>query len=446
MLPRLRPARFYDLVIEVAIVRPGPIQGDMVHPYLRRREREEPVTYPSPELEQVLGKTLGVPLFQEQAMQVAMVCAGFTAEEADALRRSMATFNVTGGVSHFRDKLISGMKARGYPEDFAARTVAQIEGFGSYGFPESHAASFALIAYASAWMKCHHPAVFACALLNSLPMGFYAPAQIVRDAREHGVRVLAACVNASRWDSTLEEGDLRLGLRMVKGLANAHAADIITRRGEAPYTDMADLHRRSGVPVAALERLAEADAFQSIGLDRRAALWAIRGLSDSPLPLFDDAASGEPAVRLPAMALPQEVVEDYRAVGLSLRAHPVSFMRTGLDVQGMIRCGDLRSTRDGRSVTVAGIILIRQRPRLGQRCAVHHDRRRDRYRQSDRLAQPVRAPAPADPVRRHGRVHRQGAARRRGYSCRCRALRRFVASATSAGQNSWAAGAGHERW
>ena len=362
MLPRLKPAKFYDLVIEVAIVRPGPIQGDMVHPYLRRRERKEPVTYPSPELEQVLGKTLGVPLFQEQAMQVAMVCAGFTAEEADALRRSMATFKVTGGVSHFRDKLISGMKTRGYPEDFAARTVAQIEGFGSYGFPESHAASFALIAYASAWMKCHHPAVFACALLNSQPMGFYAPAQIVRDAREHGVRVLAACVNASRWDSTLEEGDLRLGLRMVKGLANAHAADIITRRGEAPYTDMADLHRRSGVPIAALERLAEADAFQSIGLDRRAALWAIRGLSDSPLPLFDDAASGEPAVRLPAMALPQEVVEDYRSVGLSLRAHPVSFMRTGLDVQGMIRCGDLRSTRDGRSVTVAGIILIRQRP------------------------------------------------------------------------------------
>ena len=362
MLPRLKPDKFYDLVIEVAIVRPGPIQGDMVHPYLRRRERKEPVTYPSPELEQVLGKTLGVPLFQEQAMQIAMVCAGFTAEEADALRRSMATFKVTGGVSHFRDKLISGMKTRGYPEDFAARTVAQIEGFGSYGFPESHAASFALIAYASAWMKCHHPAVFACALLNSQPMGFYAPAQIVRDAREHGVRVLAACVNASRWDSTLEEGDLRLGLRMVKGLANAHAADIITHRGEVPYTDMADLHRRSGVPIAALERLAEADAFQSIGLDRRAALWAIRGLSDSPLPLFDDAASGEPAVRLPAMALPQEVVEDYRSVGLSLRAHPVSFMRTGLDVQGMIRCGDLRSTRDGRSVTVAGIILIRQRP------------------------------------------------------------------------------------
>ena len=362
MLPRLKPDKFYDLVIEVAIVRPGPIQGDMVHPYLRRRERKEPVTYPSPELEQVLGKTLGVPLFQEQAMQIAMVCAGFTAEEADALRRSMATFKVTGGVSHFRDKLISGMKTRGYPEDFAARTVAQIEGFGSYGFPESHAASFALIAYASAWMKCHHPAVFACALLNSQPMGFYAPAQIVRDAREHGVRVLAACVNASRWDSTLEEGDLRLGLRMVKGLANARAADIITHRGEVPYTDMADLHRRSGVPIAALERLAEADAFQSIGLDRRAALWAIRGLSDSPLPLFDDAASGEPAVRLPAMALPQEVVEDYRSVGLSLRAHPVSFMRTGLDVQGMIRCGDLRSTRDGRSVTVAGIILIRQRP------------------------------------------------------------------------------------
>ncbi len=239
MLPRLKPTRFYDLVIEVAIVRPGPIQGDMVHPYLRRREGKEDSTIPYPELRPVLEKTLGVPLFQEQAMQIAMVCAGFTPDEADALRRSMATFKFTGGISHFRDKLIAGMTARGYSAEFAARTISQIEGFGSYGFPESHAASFALIAYASAWMKCHHPAVFACALLNSQPMGFYAPAQIVRDAREHGVRVLPACVNASRWDSTLEGGALRLGLRMVKGLANAHAAAIVVHRGETPYAEYA---------------------------------------------------------------------------------------------------------------------------------------------------------------------------------------------------------------
>ncbi len=362
MLPRLKPARFYDLVIEVAIVRPGPIQGDMVHPYLRRREGKEDSTIPYPELRPVLEKTLGVPLFQEQAMQIAMVCAGFTPDEADALRRSMATFKFTGGVSHFRDKLIAGMTARGYSAEFATRTIAQIEGFGSYGFPESHAASFALIAYASAWMKCHHPAVFACALLNSQPMGFYAPAQIVRDAREHGVRVLPACVNASRWDSTLEEGALRLGLRMVKGLANAHAAAIIVHRGETPYAGMPDLHRRARVAVSALERLAEADAFRSMGLDRRGALWAIRGLSDAPLPLFDDTAAGEPAVELTPMPLPREVVEDYRSVGLSLRAHPVSFMRAGLAAERMVTCADLRQMRDGRTLTVAGIVLIRQRP------------------------------------------------------------------------------------
>ncbi len=280
MLPRMKPQRFYDLVIEVAIVRPGPIQGDMVHPYLRRREGKEKVEYPKSELEQVLGKTLGVPLFQEQAMQVAIACAGFTAEEADALRRSMATFKFTGGVSHFKDKLIAGMVERGYSQEFAAKTFSQIEGFGSYGFPESHAASFALIAYASSWMKCHHPAVFACALLNSQPMGFYAPAQIVRDAREHGIEVLPVCVNSSRWDCTLERGSLRLGLRMVKGLANAHGAALVAARGDLPYADVADLHRRSGMPVAALERLAEADAFRGMALDRRAALWAIRGLSE----------------------------------------------------------------------------------------------------------------------------------------------------------------------
>ena len=291
MLPRLRPARFYDLVIEVAIIRPGPIQGDMVHPYLRRREGKEPVTYPTPKLKRVLGKTLGVPLFQEQAMQVAVVCAGFTPGEADALRRSMATFKMTGGVTHFREKLIAGMVDNGYQKDFAERMFDQLEGFGSYGFPESHAASFALIAYASSWMKCHHPDVFCCALLNAQPMGFYAPAQIVRDAREHGVPVRPVSVNHSRWDCTLEpEGDhflaVRLGLRMVKGLANAQAAEIVGARGDRPYRDVEDLWRRVRVPQAALERLAEADAFQDLRLNRRAALWAIRGLRNEVLPLF----------------------------------------------------------------------------------------------------------------------------------------------------------------
>ncbi|MGH6935890.1 MAG: error-prone DNA polymerase, partial [Methylocella sp.] len=240
MLPRIQPRTFYDLVIEVAIVRPGPIQGDMVHPYLRRREGKEEVVYPKPELKKVLGKTLGVPLFQEQAMRVAIECAGFTPSEADQLRRAMATFKHTGGVSKFRDKLVSGMVANGYERDYAERTFAQLEGFGSYGFPESHAASFALIAYASSWMKCHHPDVFCAALLNAQPMGFYAPAQIVRDARDHGVEVRPVCVKASRWDCTLEPTDLgdrfavRLGLRMVRGLANADAATLVAARADQP--------------------------------------------------------------------------------------------------------------------------------------------------------------------------------------------------------------------
>ena len=248
MLPRLKPVTFYDLVVEVAIVRPGPIQGDMVHPYLRRREGTELPDYPKPELERVLGKTLGVPLFQEQAMQVAIHCAGFTAGEADQLRRSMATFKLTGGVSHFRDKLIDGMVAQGYVRAFAERTFKQLEGFGSYGFPESHAASFALVAYASSWMKCHHPDVFCCALLNAQPMGFYAPAQIVRDAREHHVLVRPVCVNSSRWDCTLERrGDggpgkaVRLGLRMVKGLANEAGAQLVTHRWETPHASVEEI-------------------------------------------------------------------------------------------------------------------------------------------------------------------------------------------------------------
>jgi error-prone DNA polymerase len=362
MLPRLKPARFYDLVIEVAIVRPGPIQGDMVHPYLRRREGKEQVEYPTPELERVLSKTLGVPLFQEQAMQVAMVCAGFTPDEADALRRSMATFRFTGGVSHFKQKLIAGMMANGYSEDFAAKTFSQIEGFGSYGFPESHAASFALIAYASSWMKCHYPAVFACALLNSQPMGFYAPAQIVRDARDHGIEVRPVCVNTSRWDCTLEGSALRIGLRMVKGLANKHGADVVAARGEFPYAGPEDLQRRAALPVSALQRLAEADAFRDLGLDRRTALWAIRGLTDAPASFVDQADLPEPPVALTPAPEPREVVDDYRSTGLSLRRHPVAFMREDLSQAGMITCRDLQALPDGKHVTVPGIVLVRQRP------------------------------------------------------------------------------------
>ncbi len=413
MLPRLKPTTFYDLVIQVAIVRPGPIQGDMVHPYLRRRDGLEEVEIPTPELRAVLGKTLGVPLFQEQAMQVAIVCAGFTPGEADALRRSMATFKFTGGVHAFREKMIGGMLKNGYTQDFAERTFSQIEGFGSYGFPESHAASFALIAYASAWVKCHHPDVFCCALLNAQPMGFYAPAQIVRDAREHGVEIRPVCLNASGWDCTLEPTPagrcaVRLGLRMAKGLARAHGDLLVARRG-AGYRSIEDAWRRTGVPVAALRHVAEADGFRSaLGLARRDALWTITGLSDTRLPLFDrqedsippplagggqgeGASEGspdpattritpaphpppargggaslplfrEPAVPLAPMTAGRQVVEDYRSTGLTLRRHPVAFLRPELDRQRMVRCSDLTRIRDGRRLAVAGIVLVRQRP------------------------------------------------------------------------------------
>ncbi|HEX3576321.1 MAG TPA: OB-fold nucleic acid binding domain-containing protein, partial [Rhodopila sp.] len=384
MLPRLKPRTFYDIVIQVAIVRPGPIQGDMVHPYLRRRDGLETVEYPTPELRRVLEKTLGVPLFQEQAMQVAIVCAGFTPSEADALRRSMATFKFTGGVSIFKEKLIAGMVERNYTPEFAEKTFSQIEGFGSYGFPESHAASFALIAYASSWMKCHHPDVFCCALLNAQPMGFYAPAQIVRDARLHGIEVRPVSVNESAWDCTLEELPpmlarpamtetiaagpkqyaVRLGLRMAKGLAQTHANEMINRRGSG-FRSIEDLWRRVPIPVAALERLAEADAFRTLGLDRRQALWAIRGLSDARLPLFDSVPTEpdpEPEVKLTPMTAGRQVVEDYRSTGLSLRRHPVSFLRPDLAARRIVRCADLATIRDGKRVEVAGIILVRQRP------------------------------------------------------------------------------------
>jgi error-prone DNA polymerase len=380
MLPRIKPRTFYDLVIEVAIVRPGPIQGDMVHPYLRRREGKEQVVYPKPELEKVLGKTLGVPLFQEQAMRVAIECAGFTASEADQLRRSMATFKFTGGVSHFRDKLVNGMVKNGYDQSFAENTFKQLEGFGSYGFPESHAASFALIAYASSWLKCHHPDVFCAALLNAQPMGFYAPAQIVRDAAEHGVEIRPVCVNASRWDCTLEPTArddrfaVRLGLRMVKGLANAHAAKLVATRGERPFASVDDAWRRAGVPAAALAQIAEADGFHpSLKQSRREAFWALKGLRDEPLALFAAAAAREadeaviteqvePEMALRPMTGGREVVEDYVHMGLSLRAHPVSFLRVEFQRRKIATCAQAMQAKDGKWLETAGIVLVRQKP------------------------------------------------------------------------------------
>ena len=369
MLPRLRPRTFYDIVIQVAIVRPGPIQGDMVHPYLRRREGLEPVEYPTQALRRVLEKTLGIPLFQEQAMQIAIVCAGFTPGEADALRRSMATFKFTGWVHRFHDKMIDGMIANGYARDFAERTFSQIEGFGSYGFPESHAASFALIAYASAWLKCHHPDVFCCALLNAQPMGFYAPAQIVRDARDHGVEVRPVCIDRSRWDCTLEHAGrrflaVRLGMRMARGLNRQHADTLIAHRRDG-YRSIEDVWRRARVPVAALEHLAAADAFHAFGQDRRQAEWAIRGLADNTLPLFDFLPAedaNEPAVTLPTITDGGQVVADYHSTGLSLRNHPVAFLRAELETRRIVPAAALSRIRDGRRVTVAGIVLVRQRP------------------------------------------------------------------------------------
>jgi len=503
MLPRLKPAQFYDLVIEVAIVRPGPIQGDMVHPYLRRRQGLEQVHFPAPspehgpadELRQVLGKTLGVPLFQEQAMRIAIVAAGFTPSEADKLRRAMATFRRVGTIKYFRGKLIDGMAARGYPRDFAERCFNQIEGFGEYGFPESHAASFALLVYASAWIKCHYPDVFAAALLNSQPMGFYAPAQIVRDAQEHGVEVRPVDVNFSDWDNTLEspapslpsplptsglpefgpdrvvevgnirlrlgegghpnqnnfelilpretgEGDhaqhggggrletrtlpppppaqpslrrlrklacdgrspspatrgrmnvalcqqaetsrlhprhaemageiwathaVRLGLRQISGLAEADARAIEAARGTG-FDSVRDLWLRTKLTPAVLERLAQADAFRSLGLDRRKALWAVRALrragDKDDLPLFARVAmpEHEPDVALPPMRLGEHVIADYRHLHLSLKAHPASFLRTYFDRRAMLRSEQLAGLSSGRWVNVAGIVLVRQRP------------------------------------------------------------------------------------
>jgi error-prone DNA polymerase len=377
MLPRLRPRAFYDLIIEVAIVRPGPIQGDMVHPYLRRRNGEEPVAYPSDALRGVLEKTLGVPLFQEQAMQIAIIGAGFTPSESDQLRRAMATFKRVGTIDRLGHRFIEGMVKNGYPRDFAEKCFKQIEGFGTYGFPESHAASFALLVYVSSWLKCHHPAVFAAALLNSQPMGFYAPAQIVRDARDHGVEVRPVDVNASAWDCTLEPGAagglaLRLGFRQVKGLQEEEMAALVAARGGG-YPSLAELRRRARVGRQALDRLARADAFRSLERDRRGAVWEAIGLDRTgheidPPPLFawareqgEATGAPEPAVVLPAMSEGQEVSEDYRSLRLTLRRHPLELLRPRLG-RRVIPAAMLATVDDGRFVEVAGLVLVRQRP------------------------------------------------------------------------------------
>ncbi|MDE3175124.1 MAG: error-prone DNA polymerase [Pseudomonadota bacterium] len=428
MLPRLKPEKFYDLVIEVAIVRPGPIQGDMVHPYLRRRQGLEPVAFPKPELEAVLGKTLGVPLFQEQAMKIAIL-AGFTPAEADKLRRAMATFRRVGTIQTFQDRMVAGLTAKGYEREFAERCFRQIEGFGEYGFPESHAASFALLVYASCWLKCRYPDVFLAAMLNAQPLGFYAPAQLVRDAREHGVEVREVDVNLSDWDAGLEGGrhceersdeaihafgDLtpdvrsrrhgllrfarndgagedssgklhrrhaamagdiraahavRLGLRQIGGAREEEMRRLTERRGQG-YDSVRDLWLRGGVSLAGLETLADADAFRSLGLDRREALWAVKALNrvgdQEDLPLFAAAArptqASEPDAKLPPMPLGAHVVEDYRRLSLSLKAHPVAFMRARLAARGVLRSDALEGARSGQRVTVAGLVLVRQRP------------------------------------------------------------------------------------
>lgn len=380
MLPRLKPRQFYDLVVQVAIVRPGPIEGDMVHPYLRRRSGREKAVLPAPapphppdELQNVLGKTYGVPLFQEQAMKLAIIAAGFTPDEANGLRRAMATFRNLGTMESYREKMISGMTARGYEADFAARCFRQIEGFGSYGFPESHAQSFARLVYVSAWLKCHHPAIFTCALLNSQPMGFYAPAQLVRDAREHGVEVRPVDVNHSHWDNGLEQRDngslaLRLGFRQITAFRESWAADLVAAR-TGPFSSIEELARRSQLPSRALNLLAESDAFGSMGQGRRPALWEARRLRQGVLPLFESADSNdlgrEEAITLPAMTASEQIVTDYQNMRLSLRGHPMEFLREPLASEGVLSCADMSRARNGHIVRTAGVVLIRQRPGKG---------------------------------------------------------------------------------
>ncbi len=367
MLPRLKPRTFYDLVIEVAIVRPGPIQGNMVHPYLKRRNGEELFEYPSKELEEILGRTLGVPLFQEQAMKIAIVAAGFSPTEADELRRSMATFKLQGLVSCFGDKLMNGMMKNGYTKEYAHRVFKQLEGFGSYGFPESHAASFALLVYVSSWIKYYYPDVFACALLNSMPMGFYQPAQIVIDARKHGVEVRPVDINYSNWDNLLEEKSnkycaLRLGFRQVRGLREDDMKILLSNRKQQ-YKSVGELYT-AGLSKATLKKLADADAFRSIGLDRRNALWQVASCDDQPIGMFigQPSDSKEDKVSLPEMTVSEHVVHDYASVSLSLKAHPVSFVREKLQQLHIVASNDLGTLRDGEHVKVCGLVLVRQRP------------------------------------------------------------------------------------
>ncbi|MDE2445451.1 MAG: error-prone DNA polymerase [Alphaproteobacteria bacterium] len=381
MLPRLKPRTFYDLTIEVALVRPGPIQGNMVHPYLRRRSGKEKVTFPSPaqehgppdELRQVLGRTMGVPLFQEQAMKLAIVAAKFTDVEANQLRRAMATFRNVGTIHNFEHLMVERMVARGYDREFAANCFEQIKGFGSYGFPESHAASFAKLVYISSWIKCHHPTIFACALLNSQPMGFYAPAQIVRDAREHGVEVRPADVNVSMWDNTVEQNGsrlcLRLGFRQVSGIYEAEATRLIAARGSG-FQSLEQVSVRARLYGRPMRALADADCFGSLGLDRRAALWASRRLpTDEPLPLFAyaeaDELAKEPEAHLPDMSLGEHVATDYQTLRLSLKAHPLQVLRPIFEADRIATSQDIKAARDGARLSFAGIVLVRQRPGKG---------------------------------------------------------------------------------
>jgi error-prone DNA polymerase len=372
MLPRMKPAELYDLVIQVAIVRPGPIQGGMVHPYLRRRTGEEKVEYPGPEGEMfdLLHRTLGVPLFQEQAMKLAITAAGFSAPEADRLRRSMATFRSNGTIKQHQDKFVEGMVVRGYPRAFAEGCFKQIEGFGEYGFPESHAQAFAWLAYVSSWLKCHYPAVFTCALLNSQPMGFYASAQLVTDARQHGVEVRPIDVGASVWDNTLEgERILRLGLREIGGFKKEWAEKLDAARKVSPITGLEDAARRAELPSRALHLLADADALGSLGQNRRAAGWEARRVPPAQLPLFAaleaPELAQEPDAALPNMAPAEEVVADYQTQRLSLKGHPMQFLRDHFEGQGARTCAQVNAARDGAKIRVAGVVLIRQRPGKG---------------------------------------------------------------------------------
>lgn len=365
MLPRLKPANYYDLVIEIAIVRPGPIQGEMVHPYLARRNGLEPVDYPSPEVKRVLARTLGVPIFQEQVMQIAMVAAGFTAGEADQLRRAMAAWKRKGGLEPFEQKLLDGMRSRGYRDDFARRIFQQIKGFGDYGFPESHSASFALLAYVSAWLKCHHPAAFCCALLNSQPMGFYAPAQLVQDARRHGVVVRPVDVCHSDWDCSLEHDvippTLRLGFNQVKGLAASAAKRIEQARVAQPFEDVADLAERAGLDKRNLEALAAADALQALAGNRHQAFWAAGGI-EPPAPVFGVPRIAEASPLLKAPQPHQNTLADYASIGLTLNDHPLALLRLKLQDRGVVTAKALRQRRNGSVARVAGLVICRQRP------------------------------------------------------------------------------------